>query len=272
MATTTTTVVKKRKTKYPFVLKDLDIEEICKKYGFSYNKEICNINKNIPRNGNVTKLDDIITEQEDEYSYLDETKNKRKIIISMIDYQNSEKLKKCKCFWCRHTFDTTPIGCPVKYIPHVVIKKYFSHITKDYYTIKEEISNTKFEQFQNSVAGDGEEDENVVIRLIQNDYYETDGIFCSFNCCLSWIKDNSHNNLYINSSYLLHEIYYKYFDVKHQIHIAPHWRLLADYGGKMSIAEFRSSFNKVIYDNEHFIKNRPKTKPIGQIFEEFLKI
>ncbi len=265
------TVVKKRKTKYPFVLKDLDIEEVCKKFGYSYNQDICNITKNLPRNSNITKLDEIITEPESEFSYLDETKNKRKIIISMIDYQNKEQIKKCKCFWCRHVFDTHPLGCPIRYVPHMIVKKYFSHITKDYYTIKEEISNTKFENVYNDLLGDNT-NENVSIQLIKNDYYETDGIFCSFNCCLAWIKDNSHNNLYTNSVFLLHQMYYSYFDIQHQIHPAPHWRMLKDYGGHLSIDDYRSSFNKVIYDNEHYIRALPRTKPIGQIFEEFLKI
>lgn len=268
--TNSTPIVKKRKTKYPFILKDLDIEEICKRYDYPYNQDICNITKIISRNNGVTKLDEIIT-KDNEFSYLDETKNKRKIIISMIDYDNKEKLKRCKCFWCRHNFDTEPLGCPVRYIPHMMVKKYFSHITKDYYTIKEEISNDKFNMLIDEISS-GKMNDNVSIQLVKNNYYETDGIFCSFNCCLAWIKDNSHNNLYINSSYLLHQIYFEYFGVDHQIYPAPHWRLLTEYGGKMSIEDFRSSFNKIVYDNEHFIKSIPQTKPIGQIFEEFLKI
>lgn len=264
-------VVKKRKTKYPFVLKDLDIEEVCKKYGYSYNKDICNINKLIPKNSNVTKLDEIIVESENEFTYLDETKNKRKIIVSMIDYVNKEAIKKCKCFWCKNNFNTEPIGCPIRYVPNMMVKRYFSHITKDYYTIKEEISNDKFEAIHGDLVGDKISD-NVTIKLINNDYYETDGIFCSFNCCLAWIKDNSHNNLYTNSVFLLHQIYYNFFDIHHQIHPAPHWRMLKDFGGSLSIEEYRSSFNKVIYDNEHYIKSFPKTKPIGQVYEEFLKI
>lgn len=266
-----TSTVKKRKTKYPFVLKDLDIEEICKKYGYSYNKDICNITKLMPKNNNVTKLDEIIIESELEFTYLDETKNKRKIIVTMMDYNNHEAIKRCKCFWCKHNFDSQPIGCPVRYVPNMIVKKYFSHITKDYYTIKEEISNEKFELIHKDLISD-KMSENVFIQLIKNDFYETDGVFCSFNCCLSWIKDNSHNNLYINSVYLLHQIYYDFFDIQHQIHPAPHWRMLKDYGGNLTIEDFRTSFNKVIYDNEHFIRSFPKTKPIGKVFEEFLKI
>ena len=83
---------RKRKSKYPFILKDIDIEEISKRYGFSYNQEICNINKLIPRD-NVTKLDEIIVTPENEFSYLDETKNKRKFLITMIDCNTKEKLK-----------------------------------------------------------------------------------------------------------------------------------------------------------------------------------
>lgn len=259
---------RKRKSKYPFVLKDLDIEEISKRYGFSYNQEICNINKLIPRD-NVTKLDEIIITPENEFSYLDETKNKRKFLITMVDYTTKEKLKPLKCFWCKHLFETTPLGCPIKYVPHCIVKKYFSYITKDYYTIKEEISNERFEELKNEIQPDNDLS---TIQLTQNDYYETDGVFCSFNCCLAWIKDNPNNNLYINSIYLLHEIYNKCFDTQHQIQPAPHWRMLSEFGGHMSIQDFRTSFNKLIYDNSHVIKTIPKTKPIGMVFEEFLKI
>lgn len=264
---TSTAIPRKRKSKYPFVLKDIDIEEISKRYGFSYNQEICNINKIIPRD-NVTKLDEIIINAENEFSYLDETKNKRKFIITMIDCNTKDKLERVKCFWCKHSFEAIPIGCPIKYIPHRLVKRYYSYITKDYYTIKEEISNTRFEELKTEINNS----DTSCVQLVDNDYYETDGVFCSFNCCLSWIKDNPHNHLYINSVFLLHEIYYKCFDALHQIQPAPHWRLLSDFGGHMTIQEFRSSFNKIIYDNSHVIKTIPKTKPIGMVFEEFLKI
>lgn len=268
-----TTNSRKRKTKYPFVLKDIDIEEISKKYGFSYNQDICNINKIIPRD-NCTKLDEIIINHDNEFSYLDETKNKRKFVITMIDYKTREKIIQSKCYWCKHTFETLPIGCPIKYVPHIIVKKYFSYITKDYYTIKEEISNSKFHEIYEMIKNQTEDDGNNLtnIQLIKNDYYETDGIFCSFNCCIAWIKDNSYNNLYTNSIYLLHEMYNKCFGVTHIIQQAPHWRLLSDYGGNMSIQDYRSTFNKIIYDNAHPIRNIPQTKPIGMVFEEFLKI
>ena len=48
------------------------------------------------------------------------------------------------CFWCKHSFNSIPIGCPLSY------------------------DNT-------------------------NDIYITDGLFCSFNCTLAYINDNSHN-------------------------------------------------------------------------------
>ena len=46
------------------------------------------------------------------------------------------------------------------------------------------------------------------------EYYETDGIFCSFNCCQSYINDNKHIRLYDNSHMLLLKMYNDLMELK----------------------------------------------------------
>lgn len=270
---------RKRRPRYPFVLRDIDIEEVSRRYSFTYSYDVGNANRAIPRD-NVTKLDEIIGVPEHEFSYLDETKNKRKALVAMVDITSCTHLKKKKkagirCFWCRYPFEAPPLGCPIRYVPSYIVKQYFSYITKDYYTIKEEIVAplpSSSPKVKPTSTESGCESNVPIVKTVHNDYYEVDGVFCSFNCCMAWVKDNPHNSLYGNSVYLLHDMYTRCFGVTHQIHPAPHWRMLTDYGGHMSIQEFRSHFNKRIYDNMHTIRSIPATKPVGTVFEEFIKI
>ncbi len=275
MSTTTATTIRpKRAPKYPFILRDLDLENVCQKYGFSYNKELCDMHRPISKES-VTKIDELDHQQEYDFSYLDETKNKRKFVIVMIDHTTKKNISKSpsRCFWCRNPFEYAPIGCPIKYVPHVLVKRYFSHITKDYYSIKEELTPKRYAQMILDTNPDNPPTTDM--QFMKNDYYMTDGTFCSFNCCVAWIKDNSHIPIYKNSLFLIHDIYTRYFDVSLetcQIQPAPHWRMLKEYGGTMTIEDFHNTFNKIIYDNSQYVKHVPWTKPIGMMFEEFLKI
>jgi len=259
----TSTQSRKRKTKYPFTLRSLDITNILSKYGFDM------LNQSDETSVGVTKLDDLIIKKDPEYFFLDETRNIKKCSVAMKDLLLGTAPPNINCFWCRNSFDTTPLGCPIEYVPSKVIKKYFSEITKDYYTIKENIDRNSIEKFKEMVNNN---DKNTRITVVENDYYLTDGVFCSFNCCLSWIRDNSTNPMYSTSANLLHQIYYETFDQMTKIQIAPHWRLLKEYGGKMTIEEFRKSYNNTIYKESNTIKSLIKTKPIGTVFEEYIKI
>lgn len=64
--------------------------------------------------------------------------------------------------------------------------------------------------------------------------------------------------MYQMSEYLLNEIYTIDFT-----RIAPHWRLLTEYGGNQTIEEFRKSFNNISY-----IFNGVVYNPIAFIYKE----
>ena len=55
----------------------------------------------------VTKIDELDHQQEYDFSYLDETKNKRKCVIVMIDHTAKKNIGKSqsRCFWCRNPFE-----------------------------------------------------------------------------------------------------------------------------------------------------------------------
>ena len=46
---------------------------------------------------------------------------------------------------------------------------------------------------------------------------------------------------------------------------APHWRLLKQYGGNMTIQDFKDNFSKII-ESLGSIREFPKLKPVGWVY------
>lgn len=136
------------------------------------------------------------------------------------------------CWHCRGTFTTSPIGIPIKYIPPIIKKN------------KNESNSTGI-----------------------NDYFLTNGIFCSFPCSLTFIKEHSYDSMYRNSISLLKSLYYKLYNTEFKITPAPSWQVLKDYGGKLTLEEFRSSFCTSKFIITQNIK-RPYMVAVGTFIEE----
>lgn len=276
---------------YPFVLKGINTELIDQKFGFTLISNL-NVDKT-PLN--ITKITDLsINKNVSEcISFIDEGKKSRKCNISMIDFRNMKEMPNdfnysCyDCFWCKSSIpeNVIAIGCPLKYVPNQAIKRYYSEISKDTYTIKENITVNKFislsVQEENEEGKEQEkEQENILnpkkLEIANKNYYLTDGIFCSFNCCMAFIKDEKNgknSSMYNLSEMLLLKIYLEINpSIKYPtIDDAPHWRQLKKFGGNMTIEEFRSSFNRIEYKQHGFIMDFPTFKSVGVMFEENLK-
>ena len=213
------------------------------------------INPREENTNNYTDISKIIKN----VSYFDDIKQLHNCNLTMIDYTTSKEmsnLSNFNCFWCRHNIDSFGIGCPIKYIPPQITKCYNSEINKnDSYTIKENITTEKYDTIDCTTN-------NIICK--RREYYEVDGIFCSFNCCLAWIEDNKNNKLYMHSKNLLYKMLNQLNEKKFEKIIpAPNWRLLKEYGGHLSYDEYKSKFNKVSYTNRGIYY-----KPIGNLFEE----
>lgn len=255
-----------KQQKFIFYLENINIDEILKKYNLNCEDENMYpmdtgrknndpINDNILRNKSTTQISDLF-QQNDKISpyisFIDEFKNIRKMTVILFDYVTKEQLPiqtSIKCYWCRNEFKTIPLGCPIKYITNKKQVKYYSYNIKDNITIK-------LPQSDNN-----------------NNYYYTKGIFCSFNCCKSFIKDNLHNNIYKESLQLLYLLYKDIFNIyPSKIDNAPSWELLIEYGGTLSIEKFRESFNNITYiDVTNFYNKQNLMRPIGTMFEEIVK-
>ena len=85
------------------------------------------------------------------------------------------------------------------------------------------------------------------------------------------LDENKSNQLYNKSEYLLYKLFNKCFN-NLEITPAPPWRLLKNYGGSLSIEEYRNSFNKIVHiDLKEFIQELPVCKPVGFLFEKKIK-
>lgn len=201
------------------------------------------------------------------FTFLDEAKKDHQCVVSMYDLVGHElpRTTEMSCFWCRHPFQTIPIGCPLYYRPQRIVKKMSSDTSKEPCFIRENVSTHVYQKIKGNLDH---------IPVNEKDFYIVDGIFCSFPCCLSFIKDNKHKNpIYRDSEQLLRQMCQQIYGYSVQtplaITSAPSWRLLQNYGGHLSITAFRKCF-----ENTHYIKNNqivhsiPNQKMVGFLFEK----
>jgi hypothetical protein len=256
------------KKRYIFSLVGVNIEKVDQKYGIAPMSSLAE-EDTIPEN--TTKIVDleIIRKTPDVVSFLDESKRLRKCSISMIDFKTNRSIDGktvYKCFWDKNSIpgNLQPIGCPIKYVPSRVTKSYHSEISKETYTISEPITEKR--------RKDIEKRKDKRLNTESKGYYETDGVFCSFNCCMAFIDapENRTNPFYQHSESLLLKMYNDLNqdegEIK-EIMIAPHWRTLIDFGGHLTIEKFRESFNKILYQDHGVIS----CMSMGRLFEDKIK-
>ena len=226
------------KNKYSFTISGLNIRNVDIKYKLlsSPTTESCKKSQTIVKN--ITKITDLTNKSSlSNITFLGTSKQVHKCNISMIDFSSRSDVNMLKyhCFWCKNPFNNMPIGCPISHKPSKNVRTYTSVITQNEYTIQEPVINTD---------------------VSDTAYYQTDGVFCSFNCCVAYINDNKHNPIYNNSIMLLLNMYNDMFDRKiRHIPAAPDWRMITQYGGHMNITEFRESFDKVEYQNQGVLRD-----------------
>lgn len=252
---------KTKKTKYVFSLLNVNIGKIDQKYGLvEYGTEY--IDTNIPVNTTRIRDLDIIKKTPDVVSFLDESKRLRKCSVSTVVLNGECKYK---CYWDKYDIPdgVQPIGCPLKYIPSKVVKTYVSEINKETYKITEVVTDKKRKEI--------EEMKDSRFAIDKRGYYETDGVFCSFNCVMAWILDteNKRDPLYSMSMPLLLQMYNDLNPEEKVVEIlpAPHWRLLEGFGGHLNIEKYRESFNKILYVYHGIIT----CVGIGRLYEDNLK-
>lgn len=180
------------------------------------------------------------------YYFLDAKKAQNKFWVTMIDVTLNGPLPNSTqkpCWWCRHKFSSRPVGCPLRYHP-------------------QKNSGVEKERFEEKLKSAG-------LPVSSNDFFETEGFFCSFPCCKAFILDQKGSVKYKESLTLLSLLFSILYSTdkrpvgifsldrtknapptqeKHDFPTAPTWKLLKDYGGHLTIEEWRSTFGKLEYD------------------------
>lgn len=241
------------KTKFEFTITDINTDEIHTKFNMFNTEKKSKQQAKVPTK--ITKITDL---KEKNITFLDSSKELKSCNVSVIDFNSNQEVNMLKyhCFWCRNPFTTMPIGCPVSHKPTIVNHEYLSEINQLDYTIEENSLKSKTKTLHNK------------------DIYFTDGIFCSFNCCRAYIEDNKHiNNKYENSMMLLLKMYKELTGMEPtNITKAPHWRTIKQYGGFLTINDFRKSFNTVEYEEKCDLKQPIfEFRSNGLLYEKKLK-
>ena len=159
------------------------------------------------------------------YYFLDTHKTQNKYWCNMIDVLNNGPLPSSTskpCWWCRHSFNSRPIGCPTSYYP-------CSSDCVDTARVKEKL-------------------EDAGLPTDTLDFFETDGMFCSFPCVKAYILDKGAKAKYKNSAGLLSLLFKLVHGMYMEIPRAPSWMVLKAYGGHLTILEFRATFGKLAYE------------------------
>jgi len=95
------------------------------------------------------------------------------------------------------------------------------------------------------------------------------GHFCSYNCALSYNIDLNDQKLWKRTS-LLNILYKNTYNKYIKIMPAPDWRSLKDFGGKLSIDEFRDKF--IINTTDYTVLHPPLISRVAQIEKSYRKI
>lgn len=216
-----------KKGKYMIVLKNINIADVIMN---NFNTKDIPDTPIQPEISDEVSISSLLQEKSNRCIYfLDQYKNRIKYWVNMIDYTQNGALplytnKPC---WgpCRSTFNTHPIGCPIKYNSH-----------------KEEgLEKERIEKHLHEMN----------LTFEKNDFFETVGIFCSFPCVKAYIYDEmSRGNRarYKDSLTLLTLMYEKLFGEKITIPKAGDYKLLKEYGGHLTPEELRGTFGRLEYE------------------------
>jgi len=111
--------------------------------------------------------------------------------------------------------------------------------------------------------------DTIPVQLPENYYNNTFyciGHFCSYNCCKSYNLDLNDNFIYKRES-LLNLLYYMTYSKYTDIKASPHWITLEDYGGILTINQFRE--NSITNTQDFLILHPPLITRQMQIEESY---
>lgn len=180
---------------------------------------------------------------------LDSSKNKIKYWINMYDLTTNcllPRYTKLPCWFCRETFTTHPMGCPIEY-----------HATD---------VNGKLRKLcqDNNIHVDKDD---------PLDYFETEGIFDTGPCIKAYIITQlsiTKSPIYKRALGHLTLMCQKFFgDDITDVPVADTWKIGINSGGHLTAQERRAAVGKLVY-NETVNVRRPYMLPVNKYIEEMV--
>jgi len=237
-----------------FILSSINIKEIHEKYSIEFITALPDYDT---KEDDIQNTSDIKSLDYDKQSFKPVEDSKTSISYINITKPSSDaNILEYNCFWCRHPCGhKDPIGCPIKYESNKKLSTYKSCINNQVYNMVEETHNVY----------NGEDTKHI---------YTVDGVFCSFNCCVSYINDNKHRDNMYDLSYTLLLQMYNHITGKciKSISPAPHWRLIDRYGGHLNIIQFNKELDTVEYKLSGIIRHGVYFNPISFIYDRKINI
>lgn len=246
---------------FTFTLRDIDITKIDKNFNMGEMKNIGGNNDTnelifdiIDEGTSLEKLGISSLHREPIITVIPKEKTKLQTFVTMTNFITGKKLPQqtgIPCFGCHRCFSTVPIGIPIEYYPSIYVSK--NDLTK----IKKLTVNERQKLEQDET--------NNIIFL---EYFDIDGIVCSFNCIYQVIEDNP-SPLYKKTPSLIPYLYKMIFGMypKEKIIKSPSWKLREQYGGPLTDDEFVKNLQTIKFTDMHQISKMSRLmNPVGRVF------
>lgn len=246
---------------FSFTLRNIDIAKIDKTFNMTNMKNISETNSNLifgtssEEGTSLEKLGITSLKNEPITTIISKEKTKLQTFITMLDYMTHKQLPEkteIPCFGCHRRFDTVPLGIPIEY--HSSIYSSSNDPTKIKKMTNNELNILSEEKKEN----------------VQSlNYFDTDGVVCSFNCIYSFIETNQ-SPLYKNTPFLVPYMYKMIFGhfPKKRIIKSPSWRLRSEYGGPLSDEEYVNNLQTLEFiDMNQISKINKMLNPVGRVFK-----
>lgn len=218
-----------KKNSVPLILKGIEPEEVFSKYYLPLTKNNKKVRTDITNDVvQDIPINDLLHEKSKKYRmYIDPHKCKRKIWINMIDNRFGALPNQINkpCWWCRATFRAKPIGCPMKY-----------HSDNSEGMVKD-LFIKKLHEYN--------------LPTDTTDFFETEGVFCSFPCVKSYIMEQlsiTKGGQYSHSLTLLTLLYKRLTGKVAHIPVSFPWEIQKEWTGHLTTEEARASVGKLWYE------------------------
>lgn len=182
-------------------------------------------------------------ETHEKIKFYDEIKH----VKELWTYPTNKNNKDIRCHWDHHTFEGVGILCPLSYRPKQVAKVGYNEVKLRSINKASESNNSKFMIKENVPSCKDTTNLGKNIIEITDAFFEVDGVFCSPECCLAFI--NEEKTKFGGSKYFESErLLYFMLGLTSRIVPANHFRLLKEYGGNLSIEQFRQNNKSIKYE------------------------